>query len=89
MSVGAIAAYVLSAILILALCCVFFKPLKGVFVMMLHSVLGGAGLYICNFLLAPIGVPIGLNIVTASICGLFGLPGLILLVLVKVIFTHM
>ena len=89
MSMGAIAAYVLSAVLILALSLIFFKPLKGVFVMMLHSVLGGAGLYICNFLLSPVGIPIGLNIVTASICGLFGLPGLFLLILVKAIFSYM
>ncbi len=89
MNFGEIAAYVISALLALLLCWIFFKPLKGVFIMALESALGGLGLYVCNFLLAPIGLSVGLNIVSAGICGLFGLPGLLLLISVKAIYTYM
>ena len=89
MSFGEIAAYVIAALLALLLCRIFYKPLKGVFIMALESVLGGVGLYLCNFLLAPVGLSVGINIVSAGVCGLFGLPGLLLLILVKAIYTYM
>ncbi len=88
MSAGEIAAYVLSAILILVLCRIFFKPLKFVFALVFQSVLGGAGLYLCNFLLSPLGLSVGVNIVTASLCGMFGLPGVLAAIIVKAIYTY-
>lgn len=87
MSFGEIVAYALASLLVIVLCCIFFKPLKSLFVMILHSALGGAGIYICNLALASFGAEIGLNIVTASVCGLLGLPGLILLLLLKLLFA--
>jgi len=82
-----IVAYVLAAILGLILCRVFWRPLKSVLAMILSSVLGGAGLYIFNMVFAGLGFSLGVNIVTAAVCGLFGLPGLVLLVLLKVVFA--
>lgn len=89
MSIGEIAAYVLSAILILVLCRIFFKPLKIVLALVLQSALGGAGLYFCNFLLSPLGLSVGVNIVTACLCGMFGIPGLITAIVVKSIYTYL
>lgn len=86
MSIGETAACLVLALLLLILGRIFFKPLKSVFVMLLHSALGGAGLYIFNALLSGAGFGIGLNIVTAAVCGLFGLPGLILLILCRAVF---
>jgi len=82
-----IVAYVLAAILGLILCRVFWRPLKSVLAMILSSVLGGAGLYIFNMVFAGLGFSLGVNIVTAAVCGLFGLPGLVLLVLLTVVFA--
>lgn len=89
MSAGAIAAYGLVAVLVIVLCIVFFKPLKGVLALGAQSLLGGAFLYACNFLLANFGLSIGVNVVTATVCGLFGLPGFVLLMLLKGIFTYL
>ena len=89
MSIGEISAYILAGALCLLLLGVFFKPLKGIFVMIFQSLLGGIGLFLCNFILTPIGLSLGINAVTAAVCGLLGLPGLILLLLVKGIFTYM
>lgn len=86
MGYGEIAAYVLALLLVLALCRIFFKPLKGAFLLALNSLLGGLGLYIFNWIFAPMSFSIAVNIVTASVCGLFGLPGLLLLVLLKFLF---
>ncbi len=86
MTFGEIAAYILSAVLLLVLCRIFYKPLKGVFIMAFHSILGGAGLYICNAILGAVGFGVGVNIVTAAVCGLLGLPGLLLLLLLKLVF---
>ncbi len=80
-------AYALAAILGLVLCRIFWRPLKSVFVMILSSVLGGAGLYIFNMVFAGLGFSVGINIVTATVCGLFGLPGIVLLVLLKLVFA--
>lgn len=87
MSVGAVAAYILSAILLLFIGRIFFKPLKSILILVLHSLLGGVGLYIFNLIFKGIGFSIGLNPVTASVCGLFGLPGLVLLILLKLLFA--
>lgn len=86
MGFAEIAAYLLAAALALILCRIFFKPLKGILVLILNSVLGGIALYIFNWIFAPFGFAIGLNIVTAAVCGMFGLPGLVLLILLKLLF---
>ncbi len=84
----AIAAYIVSALLILLLCRIFYRPLKCIFVMFFSSALGGACLYIFNLLAANTGFAIGINIVTASVCGLLGLPGFVLLLFVKFILRY-
>ncbi len=86
MSMGAVAAYVLSAVLLLIIGKIFFKPLKSILWLLLHSALGGAGLYIFNLIFAGTGFSIGLNVVTASVCGLFGLPGFLLLIISKFLY---
>ena len=86
MNIGEIAAYILAALLALVLCRIFIKPVKHIGLMVLHSALGGVGLYIFNMIFASVGFTIGLNIATAAICGLLGLPGLVLLILVKLLF---
>ena len=86
MGIGEIAAYALAAIIMLILCRIFIKPLKTVLILILNSVLGGIGLYIFNLIFASIGFSIGINPVTAAVCGMLGLPGLVLLILVKLLF---
>ena len=70
--------------ILLFLFVLFFKQLKGIFSLILSSVLGGAGLYIFNFLCS--GFTIGINIASASVVGVLGIPGLLLLIVLKVIY---
>jgi len=70
----------------LVLVITFFKSLKGVFALILNTAAGWAGLYIFNFLSAYIGFSIGINIASAAIVGVLGVPGLILLIILKLIY---
>ncbi len=86
MSAIEILAYVILGVLLLFVCRIFYKPLFAGSVMLLQSVLGMGALYIANFLLAPLGTGIGINIVTGAFCGLFGLPAFVVLVILKMVY---
>ena len=87
MTAWEIAAYVLALILVLVLCRIFIKPLKHIGLMTLSSCIGGAGLYLVNMVGALFQFSLGINVVTASVCGLLGVPGLIMLIALKIIYT--
>lgn len=79
------AAYILALGIVLILIRIFIKPIKSLFLLTLNSVLGGVGLYLFNLVGTYIGMSIGINIVTASITGALGIPGLLMLVMLKLI----
>ncbi len=81
-----IAAYAILAVIVLILCRVFIKPLKSIIWLLLNSALGWAGLLIFNSVMAFSGFSIATNIVTASLCGILGLPGLILTIILTFMF---
>lgn len=64
---------------------IFILPLKSILKLILNSLLGGVLIYIINTIGAVFNFHIGLNIVTAIFVGLLGLPGSILLVILKLI----
>ncbi len=86
MGVAEISAYVLVAVLVITLCAVFARPLKTILRLVVSSIFGGIGLYILNWLLAPTGFFVGVNVATAAICGMLGLPGVVLVTAVKLLF---
>jgi inhibitor of the pro-sigma K processing machinery len=53
------------------------KPIRTVGKLLINSFLGIVALFIFNFLLAPIGISIGINVLNAFIVGLLGIPGFI------------
>ncbi len=81
MSAGEITAFAILGLILLALFSIFIRPLKHIFSLVFRSVLGGVCLYIFNLIFSGLGFSVGLNIVTASVCGILGLPGLLTLVL--------
>ena len=62
---------------------VFSKQIRTVFRILLWSMLGMAGIYAVNILFPSVNI--GINAVTAGLCGLLGLPGFAVLVLAGVI----
>ena len=68
------------------LVCLVLKPLRALFALVLNTLVGWAGLYIFNLLLASSGLTIGINIVSATTVGVLGLPGLVLLIVLKFLY---
>ena len=62
---------------------IFSVPLKALFKLIINSVLGGLLIFIINLIGAVWNFHIGLNIVTAILEGVLGIPGAVLLVILK------
>ncbi len=56
---------------------IFSKPVKLLFKVCINSLIGISALFITNYLLAPLGISVGINVFTALIIGLLGIPGFI------------
>ncbi|MCI9627234.1 MAG: pro-sigmaK processing inhibitor BofA [Clostridia bacterium] len=63
----------------------FTGPLRFVWKIMLNSVLGGLALLVVNYICIPFGINIGINPITCLTCGVLGLPGFALLLILKYI----
>ena len=64
---------------------IFIWPLKSIFKLVFNSILGGVLIYVINLVGMNFGFHIGLNLLTAVIVGLLGVPGAALLVVLKII----
>lgn len=62
---------------------IFLVPIKSILKLMLNSVLGALLIYGINFIGAIFSFHVGLNYITAIVIGILGIPGAILLVLLK------
>ncbi len=76
-----VAAWIVGVLIVLALGKALLLPLKIVLRLVFNGLIGGVVLLIINFIGAPLGFTISLNIVSALITGILGLPGIILLVI--------
>ena len=70
-------------ILLIAVVRVFIAPIKIILKLAFNTVLGFAMLIALNYFGAYIGIALGVNLINAVIVGIFGLPGLALLLLMK------
>lgn len=64
---------------------IFIMPLKSILKLIFNSILGGLCIYMINLIGANFGFHIGLNIVTSVLVGILGIPGAVLLIILKVI----
>ena len=64
---------------------IFLWPLKNISKLIFNSVLGGVCIFIINLIGANFGFHIGLNILTSVLVGLLGLPGALLLIILRII----
>lgn len=61
------------------------KPIGWIFKLAIHALMGYIALFIFNFVGAWVDLSLGLNWVNAIVTGVLGVPGVILLLLVKYI----
>lgn len=62
---------------------VFIVPLKMIVKLIFNSILGALLLYGINFIGATFGFHIGLNVLTVIFVGVLGVPGAVLLMILK------
>lgn len=62
---------------------IFIMPIRNILKLILNSVLGGIIIYLINLVGMMFNFHIGLNYVTSIFIGILGVPGAILLVILK------
>lgn len=77
--------YIASIIFIFIFGKIFLVPLKSIFKLILNGGLGGLLIYIINIVGMLFDFHIGLNIITSILIGILGVPGAILLVVIKLL----
>ncbi len=71
-------------IILYVLCLVFIKPIQFIFRLFINILFGGIMIFAYNFLGGLFGVSIGINLLTSSIAGILGIPGIALIFLTLV-----
>jgi inhibitor of the pro-sigma K processing machinery len=80
-------AYIIGIILLFLLGKLLLVPLKVLFKLVVNALIGGAVLLGINYVGGIFNYHIAFNILSALIVGTFGIPGVILLILLKILFT--
>ena len=62
----------------------FSIPLKAILKLIANSILGGVLIFIINLIGGAFSFHIGLNIGTSILVGILGIPGVILLIMMKI-----
>ena len=82
-----IAIGLLCAFVILGVIQLFSTPLKLALKVLLNTILGFAALFLVNLAEGITGFTLGLNLFNALAIGILGVPGLVLLILLKLVFV--
>ena len=64
---------------------IFIIPIKTILKLIINSAMGGLIIFIINLIGEAFNFHIGLNIITAIFVGLLGIPGSIVLILLKLL----
>lgn len=64
---------------------IFIVPIKTILKLVINSVLGGITIFIINLIGSIWGFHIGLNLITSIFVGLLGIPGVIVIIIIKLI----
>ena len=83
--IGIILAYSAGIMLVFMVSWIFVKPLKFLGRLVLNSLLGALFLIIFNYFGQYTGIYIGVNVVSALLLGILGIPGFIAILIVKLL----
>ena len=64
---------------------IFIVPIKKILKLALNSIIGGLVIFLINIVGSSFGFHIGLNFFTSIIVGFLGLPGAIILIIIKLL----
>ena len=85
MEQGTLLAYLAGIVVTFLICKIFIVPLKAIFKILLNSIMGGVLIFLINLVGATWDFHIGLNIATAVFVGLLGIPGSVVLIMIKLL----
>lgn len=85
LSLGAVLSYGMGLLLLFLLGWLLLKPIKWALKLLVNALIGGAALILLNLAGGPFGISIAVNPLNALIVGVLGLPGVILLLVLKMI----
>jgi inhibitor of the pro-sigma K processing machinery len=83
---GVILAYIVGIVLLFILGRLLLTPLKILLKLLFNSLLGAVAILLVNWIGGLVGFHIAFNIYTAFIVGTLGIPGFVLLVVLKLLF---
>lgn len=63
----------------------FIVPIKTILKLVVNSVLGGIAIFIINLIGSFFNFHIGLNIITSIFVGILGIPGVIVIIILKLL----
>ncbi len=64
---------------------IFIIPIKKILKLVLNSIIGGLVIFLINMIGINFGFHIGLNVFTSILVGLLGLPGAVVLIIIKLL----
>lgn len=64
---------------------IFIIPIKIIFKLMINSILGALTIFIINIIGDLFNFHIGLNLITSIFVGVLGIPGAIIIIIIKLI----
>lgn len=64
---------------------IFIVPIKTILKLVVNSVLGGLTIFVINFIGSFFNFHIGLNLITSIFVGILGIPGAIVIVIIKLL----
>lgn len=73
------------SLLVLLMLSLMLRSVRKLCLLFLHSAVGWVGIYIWNLLFPALSL--GINIASASVAGILGIPGLLTMVFIKHILT--
>ena len=82
MNMQTVISYIVGSLVLYFLIFLCYKPFRWVWRVACHAALGVGALYLCNLALGWCGLFVGVNLVTAIIAGVLGIPGIALLYVV-------
>lgn len=86
---GTILAYAIGIIILFLMGRVLLVPMKVIIKLVYNALLGALALIAINLVGGLVGFHIPFNLITAFIVGLLGIPGLVLLIILKLMFNIM
>lgn len=82
---NSVLAFAFAALLLYLIARILLVPFKLIIKLVVNALIGGVLLVIFNLVGSPLGLNVGINVITALVVGFLGIPGLILLILIQII----